>query len=101
VKDETNVVVNQRLPGLLAEMCGVEVKEYDSLNNNMENAVEFVIPELIGKASLRCGVLCDILHPTSATIVARYTHDYYAGEPAITINQYGKGQAVYIGAVGK
>jgi beta-galactosidase len=101
VKDETNAVVNQRLPGLLAEMCGVEVKEYDSLNNNLENAVEFVIPELIGKPNLRCGVLCDILHPTSATIVARYTHDYYAGEPAITINQYGKGQAVYIGAVGK
>ena len=28
VKDESNMVVNQRLPGLLAELCGMEVEEY-------------------------------------------------------------------------
>jgi beta-galactosidase len=100
VKDETNTVVNQRLPGLLAEVCGVEVEEYDSLSSSMQNILEFVLPELAGKATPPVGVLCDILKPTNATVVARYTRDFYTGKPAITINSYGKGQAVYVGAVG-
>ena len=33
-------------------------------------------------------------------VVARYTQDYYAGKPGITLNQYGAGRAIYIGAVG-
>jgi beta-galactosidase len=100
VKDETNAIVNQRLPGLLAEMCGVEIEEYDSLSSSMQNRIEFVIPELAGNAQPTVGVLCDILKPTGATVVARYLRDYYAGKPAITHHQFGKGQAVYIGAVG-
>jgi beta-galactosidase len=100
VKDEFNTVVNQRLPGLLAELCGVEVEDYDSLSSHMQNSIEFTIPELTNATNATVGVLCDILKPTHATVVARYVGDYYAGKPAITINQYGNGQVVYIGAVG-
>ena len=100
VKDETNAVVNQRLPGLLADVCGVEVEDYDSLNSQMQNRVEFTIPEL-KDTSASVGVLCDIVKPTTATVVSRYTRDYYAGKPAITINQFGAGHAIYVGAVGK
>jgi beta-galactosidase len=100
VKDETNAVVNQRLPGLLAEVCGVEVEEYDSLSSSMHNVLEFVLPELAGIACPTVGILCDILKPKGATVLARYTRDFYAGKPAITINSFGKGQAVYVGAVG-
>src|SRR5262249_50304084 len=99
-KDESNMVVNQRLPGLLAEVCGVEVEDYDSLSSQMQNCVEFTIPELSDE-SATVGVLCDILKPTTATVVARYTQDYYAGKPAITMNQFGAGRAIYIGAVGE
>jgi beta-galactosidase len=99
VKDESNMVVNQRLPGLLAEVCGVEVEDYDSLSSQMQNSLEFMIPEL-KDACATVGVLCDILKPTSATVVARYTQDYYAGKPAITLNQFGAGRTIYIGAVG-
>ncbi len=100
VKDESNTVVNQRLPGLLAEVCGVEVEEYDSLSSHMQNNLEFMIPELTDSACVPVGVLCDILKPTTATVVARYTQDYYAGKPAITTNHFGMGRAIYIGAVG-
>src|SRR6266496_3442658 len=93
------MVVDQRLPGLLAELCGVEVEDYDSLSSQMQNSLEFMIPELSG-ACATVGVLFDILKPTSATVVARYTQDYYAGNAAITLNQFGRGRAVYVGAVG-
>jgi len=100
VKDESNTVVNQRLPGLLAEVCGVEVEDYDSLSSYMKNSLEFTIPELTDVACPTVGVLCDILKPTRATVIARYTQDYYEGKPAITLNQFGAGRAIYIGAVG-
>lgn len=99
VKDETNMVFNQRLPGLLTEICGVEVEEYDSLSSQMQNGIKSKIPELEANY-VPVGVLCDILKPTSATVVASYTQDYYAGKPAITLNQFGAGRAIYIGAVG-
>ncbi|HEX9388372.1 MAG TPA: beta-galactosidase [Anaerolineales bacterium] len=100
VKDESNTVVNQRLPGLLAEVCGVEVEDYDSLSSHMQNGIEFTIPELADSACVPVGVLCDILKLTGATVIARYTQEYYAGKPAITLNQFGAGHAIYIGAVG-
>ena len=100
VKDEANAVVNQRLPGLLAEICGVEVEEYDSLSSHMHNEIVFTLPERAESACVNVGILCDILKPTSATVVARYRQDYYAGKPAITVNQFGAGRAVYIGALG-
>lgn len=31
-KDAANVVMNQPLPGLLAEVCGVIVEEYDAIS---------------------------------------------------------------------
>ena len=100
VKDESNTVVNQRLPGLLAEVCGAEVEDYDSLSSHMQNSLEFTIPEFTDAGCVPVGVLCDILKLTGATVVAHYTQDYYAGKPAITLNQFGAGRAIYIGAVG-
>jgi beta-galactosidase len=100
VKDEANAVVNQPLPGRLAELCGVDVSSYDSLPAGVEKALEWVVPELahatpgIGRAWV------DILAPGSAEVIARYTQDYYAGQPAITRNRYGAGSAVYVGTSG-
>jgi len=37
---------------------------------------------------------------TRKGFLARYTQEYYAGKPAITLNQFGAGRAIYIGAVG-
>jgi len=100
VKDESNMVVNQRLPGLLAEICGVEVEEYDSLSSRMQNSLQFTIPELAEAPCVNVGILCDILKPITAAVVAQYREDYYAGRPAITINRFGAGNTVYVGTVG-
>ncbi len=100
VKDEQNRVVNQHLPGLLSELCGVEVEEYDSLTADMHNCVEFDDPALAEVDSLNVGTWCDVLKPTTATVIGKYTDDYYAGKPAITLNTVGKGRVVYIGTVG-
>jgi len=45
-----------------------------------------------------CSFWADILQPSSASVLATYTAGPYSGEPAITINSFGQGKAVYLGA---
>jgi len=99
VKDVANVVVNQPLPGLLADVCGVIVDEYDAITSGLPQAIAFDVDELAGR-TLPVQTWCDILAPQGAEVIARYTQDYYAGKPAVTRNQFGQGQAIYLGALG-
>jgi beta-galactosidase len=101
VKDEANAVVNLPLPGLLADLCGVIVEDYDALSQDIPQSVEFLVPELAGLKPLKAGLWCDILAPQKAEVIACYTQDYYAGKAAITLNRVGKGKAVYVGTFGE
>jgi beta-galactosidase len=100
VKDEFNAIVNLPLPGLLAEVCGIRVDDYDSLPHEVSQSLEFVPPSLATIHPPSARVWCDILALEGAEVIARYTRDYYAGKPAITLNRFGKGLAVYVGTVG-
>lgn len=100
VKDESNMVVNSRLPGILAGISGVTVEEYDSLGLEMCNAVEFTLPEMAKTSHMPVHTWCDILKPSSAEVIARYTQDFYAGRAAITRNKFRKGWVIYIGTMG-
>lgn len=99
VKDATNTVVNRPLPGLLATVCGVEVEEYDSLPETVSQPLDFR-PEIYQGEAPHARVWCDVLRLTSAKPIARYTGDYYAGSPAVTLNGFGKGQAIYVATFG-
>jgi beta-galactosidase len=99
VKDESNAVVNQYLPGLLADVCGVEVEDYDVQPEDRTVPLELALPgreTLIAQARL----WFDILRTTTSQVVATYRSEYYSGEPAITLNHFGEGQAIYIGTLG-
>ena len=100
VKDEFNAVVNQVLPGLLAELCGVEVEEYVSMPIDMDGEIKF---SASGFTSLpfKTTVWCDVLKPNGAQVIAHYQQGYLKGKPAITLNQYGKGKVLYIGTMGE
>jgi len=64
-----------------------------------DNELEFVLPELAG-CDASAHTWCDVLRSNGATVVARYTHSYYAGRPAITLNEVGEGRVVYVGTFG-
>jgi beta-galactosidase len=99
VKDESNAVVDQPLPGLLAELCGVTVDEYDAISTQISQAIVFESTSQAGKR-FPVETWCDILIPSSAEVLARYEREYYAGQPAITLNTFGEGQAIYLGTFG-
>jgi beta-galactosidase len=103
VKDEANAVVDMPLPGLLADICGVEVDEYEALPPNLKVPVKLESPGPIPDTqAVHARLWCDILSPTTAQTVARYHEPglYYAGRSAITLNRFGQGQAIYVGTLG-
>ncbi len=97
VMDEHNVVVNRALPGLLAEVCGVEVEEYDSRGRG--DTVPIVAAALLGGGSFTARTWADVLEPRGATVLAHYGADYYAGRAAVTLHRFGQGQAIYVGTI--
>lgn len=98
VKDHYNAVVDMALPGLLADLCGVEVDEYDSLISGTKRDVRFTDGAMKGDG--KAAIWCDILSVTTARVLAEFDEDFYAGCPVVTINTIGQGQVIYVGTMG-
>ncbi len=92
VKDDTNLCMTDReLPGRLSELTGSEVLDYDCLRD-ARVAVEFL------NTGYTCRNWCDLMKTSEGVkILAVYGSEFYAGEPCITKNEYGKGCCYYIG----
>lgn len=93
-KDLNGRCVMDYLPGLAAELTGTDIPEYS-----------FVAPDE-GKVyadwdgeKMEAAVFNDILAPAgeNAEVLAVYENSYYAGEPALIRNRFGKGEAYYFG----
>ncbi|MEQ8675475.1 MAG: beta-galactosidase [Aggregatilineales bacterium] len=104
VKNIDNAVVDSPLPGLLQDLCGVQVDEYDSPLTGQNYAVEFteeVSSSLISDGGAEAAsIWCDVLQTLSAKPIAYYTENYYAGTPVITLNSVGQGKVIYVGTIG-
>jgi beta-galactosidase len=86
-----------KLPGLAAEMCGVAVDETIAMPADGSNAVQFSLPELGNRFPTTA--LADVLECSGAQVIARHVHDFYAGRPAVTLNLFGQGKVIYLGAL--
>ena len=97
VMDLDNMVVDAQLPGLLRDLCGVVVDEYDSLEDGRTVPLQGAgaLEGVMGKGS----AWADVLSLQDAQALAYYAGEYYAATPAVTVNAYGRGRAVYIGTV--
>jgi beta-galactosidase len=98
VKDESNTVVNMKLPGLVAKMCGIEIEEYVSMPVDQDNCVQFGLPGL--EDEFPASVWADVIESKGADMIAWHTQDFYAKKPAVTINIFEKGKVIYLGVMG-
>ena len=97
VKDEENAIVNELLPGLLRELVGCTVEEYDAFSDVA--GLEMRVQDKGGQ-SYRALALADVLAPEGeAQTLLTYADHYYAGRAAVTENAYGQGRCIYLGTV--
>ena len=76
--------------GRLKDVFGIWNEEIDTLYPDERNTV------LRDGKSYTAVDYCEVVHPTTAEVLATYGEDFYKGCPALTVNQYGKGRAYYL-----
>jgi beta-galactosidase len=94
--NEHHIAPDTGYPGDLTDLFGLEVLEFDPLPQGEENHLTFkgVFPTShVHPAKL----WCDIIEPKGCQVLATYAKDFYAGRPAMTLNTFGLGKAIYIG----
>jgi beta-galactosidase len=82
-------------PGPLRNILGVWTEETDSLHPEEFNEINVHI-EALNHKTYKVVDMCDMIHLETATSLATYATDFYAGQPALTVNKFGEGQAYYI-----
>ena len=81
-------------PALLRDPLGVWVEEWMPLADGQTNRLEVVgQPERETRATR----WIDLLHPTTARVLAAYRDDFCAGRAAVTRNDHGAGACYYLG----
>lgn len=91
VKDDTNLCMTELpLPGALGGLLGLEVAEYDCLR-------ETDVRILWGGVRYGGEKWSDLITLKGATPLAVYDSEFYAGSPAITVNEVDSGKAYYVG----
>ena len=93
---ESDLVAAGGYPGELRELLGLWVEEIDALSPEQRNRI--VMKEPLGSlgGEYACGLLCDLLHPEGAEVLAEYGEEFYRGMPVLTRNRYGQGEAWYV-----
>lgn len=96
VKDPYSRIVCTPLPGLLRDVMGVEVADYEPIYSQPQS-VSF--SGALAGPNAKCSIWADILKPgPNAQVLATYLDRQYKGGAAITSHAYGKGRAIYLGA---
>jgi beta-galactosidase len=97
VKEEEGAIVDALLPGLLREVAGCHVEEYDAFSQVAGLAMRVRCP---AGHLYRAHGLADVLVPEENTEVTHtFADHYYAGKPAIVRHTYGAGRCFYVGTV--
>jgi beta-galactosidase len=90
--DESDLCFLGGFPGPLRETLGIWCEEVDALYLEDRNA-------LIWKGKrYEAFDFCELIHAESAAVLGTYGNDFYAGQPALTMNSRGKGKAYFIAA---
>lgn len=94
IVNESDNVYLGGYPGPLRALAGIWAEEIDALAPEQSNEIRFK-----DGTTDQCGLLCDIIHLEGAEEIARYESDFYAGTPAVTEHEVGKGRVYYVGTM--
>jgi len=99
IVDDSDLCFLGGAPGPLRALAGVWSEEIDALNDDDVNHMVLESENPLGlSGSYACHLFCERIHPETATVLAHYASDFYAGEPALTVNAVGQGHVYYMAA---
>ncbi|WP_323373366.1 beta-galactosidase [Paenibacillus sp. JNUCC32] len=102
IVDEFDLCFLCGFPGPLRKTLGIWSEEIDALHDHDVNGIVTNDGGGLSLAEAYEAVeLCDLIHLETAEALAVYRSDFYAGRPALTVNQLGKGRAYYIASRNK
>ncbi len=98
--DEHNLCFASGNPGgkMLRELFGIWSEDIDIFEPETKQTLRLTGEALDGKTQFDVLRRCEYLHAEGARVLGVYGEEFYAGTPALTVNQRGKGRAYYIGA---
>jgi beta-galactosidase len=97
VVDENDLCFLGGFPGPLRQVLGIWAEEIDALYPEDTNGVLPASGNGLGlNGEYVASELCELIHAESAQALATYAADFYAGRPALTVNDFGEGKAYYI-----
>jgi beta-galactosidase len=96
--DEHHIAPDTGFPHDMTDLFGLEVLEFDPLPPGEENHL-MIKGQFTTTALHPARLWCDIIEAKGCQVLGTYSKDFYAGRPAITMNNYGDGKAIYIGTV--
>jgi beta-galactosidase len=94
-KTSTNLWPEGPIPGVLADLVGAIVEEFESLPPEQDRE----LADDQGNSIQGCRWF-EALTPTTAQTLMRYVDGVFAGQPAIVANEVGEGRVIYVGAMG-
>lgn len=92
IVNDTDLCYLGGFPGNLMDVFGIRSEEVDALYDHEQNEVKFYK----NNKSYKCTEICDLVHLKEAEALGEYNEDFYKGRPALTKNNFGKGNAYYI-----
>ena len=96
--NQNHVSPEDGYPCGLTDLFGMEVLEFDPMPTGEENHLTF--KGAFPTSHLHpAKIWCDIIEPTTCQVLAVFAKDFYAGRPAVTMNTFGLGKAIYIGTM--
>lgn len=98
IVDQNDRVILGGYPGELRKLLGVYVEEFDPRTEEMTNWI--VIEQEPLKGIYPCSLWGEVVHLEGARAIGVFASDYYAHGPALTVNQFGQGQAYYLATRG-
>ncbi len=94
IVDESNHVCLGGYPAELRKLLGIHVEEFDPLTPEMTNQI--VIQEGALQGTYPATLWGELIHVEGAEALGVFASDYYANNPALTVNSFGQGHAYYL-----
>jgi len=100
VVDESDLCFLGGVPGSgLREVFGVWEEESQSYYEHESVGIKMAEGNALGlEGDYEAVDTCSVIHAEGSIVLATYAEEFFAGSPALTVNEYGKGKAYYLAA---